>query len=74
MPFHTMMLTTYECRLKKFVYQPEIILHSQLVSAFKNDPLWSEPLNDTTSTLSIFLDAYFKVGENKVNYEAEYDL
>ena len=28
MPFHTMKLTTYECRLKKFVYQKDTILLS----------------------------------------------
>ena len=69
MPFHTMKLVTYESRLKKYVYQPDVIKLSQLKSSFKNDFSWSEPLSDQSSTLFTFLDAYFKVAGEDINFE-----
>lgn len=59
MPFHTMALTTYECRLKKYIYQPNTVTLNQMKSAFKNDELWTTALNNEDSTLFMFLDAYF---------------
>ena len=69
MPFHSMKLITYESRLKKYVYQPDIIKLSQLKSAFKNDFLWAESLNNQESILFIFLNAYFQVPGDDPNFE-----
>lgn len=60
-----MALPTYEARLKRFVYQDSKISLSQLRSTFKNDKMWSKPLNDPTSEFFILLDGFFKLEENE---------
>ena len=72
MPFHSMKLSTYECRLKKYIYQSERVNLSQLKAAFKNDPKWDAQLNDKKSTLYIFLMAYFKIEETGEGNEIEH--
>lgn len=69
-----MRLATFECRLKKYVYQVDRIALTQLRAAFKDDQAWNGPLHDQTSALYIFLESYFRIDYNDGSNNMYFDL